>query len=54
MDYPSPFGDYNYETLGAYAGVRQELVGGWSVSLALGYDYTDYVYLLSGPSVNRS
>ena len=54
MDYPSPFGDYNYVTLGVYGGVRQELVRGWSVSLSGGYDSIDYVYLLSGPSTSRT
>jgi hypothetical protein len=54
MDYPSPFGDYNYQTLGVYGGVRQELVGGWSVSLSGGYDSIEYVYLLSGPNIGRS
>lgn len=54
LDYPSPFGDYNYETFGFYAGVRQDLTDGWSASLSGGYDNTDYIYLQTGPSENRS
>jgi hypothetical protein len=54
LDSPSPFGDYNYVTLGVYAGVQQKVAGRWSVGLAGGYDHIDYVSLQSGASNNRS
>jgi len=54
MDQPSPFGDYNYVTLGAYAGVRQTVFGSWSVGLSGGYDNIEYVRSQSRASNTRS
>lgn len=54
MDQPSPFGDYNYVTLGVYAGVRQTIVGSWSVGLSGGYDSIEYVRSRSSANGNRS
>ncbi len=54
LDSPSPTGDYNYVTVGVYAGVEQQVFGGWSVGLSGGYDSIDYVQLQTGASNNRS
>ncbi len=54
FDSPSPYGDFNYVTLGVYAGVQQRLFGKWWVELTGGYDSIDYVSLQSGPSTERN
>jgi len=54
LDSPSPTGDYNYITLGFYAGVQQRVFGRWSVGLSGGYDHIDYLELQTGTSNNRS
>ena len=41
-DEPSPFADYNYETLGGSLGVRQELHTHLSAGASLGYDFVKY------------
>jgi hypothetical protein len=53
-DEPSPTGDYNYQTLGFSAGVRQLLLGRLSAVLVGGYDNVGYNLLTSGVSNNRS
>lgn len=53
LQQPSYQGEYNYETTGLNAGVRQQLSGELSTMLIGGYDYTDYLQLNSGPSNNR-
>jgi hypothetical protein len=50
---PSYTGTYNQETTGFNAGVRQQLSGGLSATLAGGYEDVTYLQVVSGPSNNR-
>ena len=50
---PSYDSDYNYQTTGFNAGVRQQLSGALSAGLTGGYDYVQYLYTSSGPGNDR-
>lgn len=51
---PSVGSDYNYTTIGASAGIRQQILGELYVELAGTYDNVDYVLLRPGVSNNRT
>jgi hypothetical protein len=51
---PDFTGDYNYQTLGFSAGVRQQVLGRFYAGLLAGYDHYGYTPLQGGASNNRS